>query len=121
MNNNATPVEILFEKADQYRKTTFELIKLNAIDKSADIASFLAIQFVVFIVVALFTLIANIGVALWLGEKLGKSYYGFFVIAGFYAVIGIMVYALKNTWIKPSVRESVISNMLKKKDNEDQE
>ena len=54
MNENATPIEILFEKAEEYSKTTIELFKLNAIDKSAEVVSSLAVRLVIFIVVALF-------------------------------------------------------------------
>ena len=115
MNENATPIEILFEKAEEYSKTTIELFKLNAIDKSAEVVSSLAVRLVIFIVVALFTLIINIGIALWLGEFLGKTYFGFFVIGGFYALIIILLYTFRYKWIKYPVSNSIISQMLKQK------
>jgi len=38
---------------------------------------------VVFIVIAAFMLFINLGIAFWLGDILGKTYFGFLVIAGF--------------------------------------
>lgn len=115
MNENATPLEILFEKAEEYSKTTIELFKLNAIDKSAEVVSSLAVRLVIFIVVALFTLIINIGIALWLGELLGKTYFGFFVIGGCYALVIILLYTFRHKLIKYPVSNSIISQMLKQK------
>lgn len=39
MENNATTIEILFEKAEGYTRTTVELTKLHAVDKTADVMS----------------------------------------------------------------------------------
>jgi hypothetical protein len=113
MNNNATPIESLFTKAEEYSRTTVELLKLKAIDKSADITSSLAVQLAVFTVVALLTLVINIGGALWIGEMLGKSYYGFFVIAGLYVLLGILLYVFRNQWIKTPLSNSIITYLQK--------
>lgn len=115
MNDNPTPIEALFEKAEDYSKTTLELFKLNAIDKTAEIVSSLAVRLVILLAVVLFVLVLNIGLALWIGELLGKTYYGFFVIAAFYAFITILLYAFRNRWIRYPVSNAIITQMLKKK------
>ena len=33
----------------------------------------------------------NVGIALWLGDMLGKLHYGFFILAGVYFLIGIII------------------------------
>ncbi len=112
MNNIATPIESLFEKVEDYGRTSIELFKLNTIDKSADLVSSLATKTVIFIFVAMFILSINIGLALWLGEVLGKSYYGFFVVGGIYALIAIPVYVFRHQWIKEPVNNAVITKMM---------
>lgn len=112
MNNIATPIESLFEKVEDYSRTSIELFKLNTIDKSADLVSSLATKTVIFIFVAMFILSINIGLALWLGEVLGKSYYGFFVVGGIYALIAIPVYVFRHQWIKEPVNNAVITKMM---------
>jgi hypothetical protein len=115
MNTAATPIESLFSKAEDYSRTTLELFKLNAIDKSADVVSSLAVRLAIFMVVALFTLVINIGVALWIGELMGKSYYGFFAVAGFYGLLSILIYVFRHQWIKAPLSETIITQMLKQK------
>ena len=115
MNTNATPIELLFEKAEDYSKTTIELFKLNAIDKSADVVSSLVSRLAVFIAVALSVLIINIGFALWIGLLLGNSFYGFFIIGTFYAIVALLLHVFRHAWIKYPVSNSIITQMLKQK------
>jgi hypothetical protein len=112
MNDNiATPVEALFEKVSDYGKTTIELLKLKAIDKSANVVSSLVSKMILILVVAMFFLTATIALALWLGELLGKSYYGFLAMAGFYIFIAILLYAFRKQLIKKPVSSMVIKQM----------
>ena len=106
---------MLFEKAKDYSETTIELFKLNAIDKSAELGSSLVARLAIFMVVALFFLIINMGIALWIGELLGKTYYGFFVIGGFYVLVAILLHTFRHQWIKTPVSNSIINQMLKQK------
>lgn len=118
MNDNPTPIEALFEKAEEYSKTSLELLKLSAIDKTAEIVSSLAVRLVLLLAVVLFMLILNIGIALWIGDSLGKSYYGFFIVSGFYGFIALLIYVFRNLWIRYPVSNAIITQMLKKKRNE---
>ena len=97
MENQISLVEVLFERTGNYAKNSVELYKLKAINKSADVISSLAVRIAVISVITLFFIIVNIGLALWIGESLGKDYYGFFTIAGFYAVIGLILFAFRNS------------------------
>jgi hypothetical protein len=115
MNNHETSIEMLFEKAEDCTKTTLELLKLKAIGKSADIASSFAMQLTFFMVVAMFIVIINIGLALWIGELLGKSYYGFFVIGGMYALLAILLRSNRHQWVKTPVSNFIITQILKQK------
>ncbi len=114
MENNSTTIEMLFEKAENYTRTTIELAKLNAIDKTSDIVSSLLSKLAVSVVVVLFIFFLTIGLSLWIGELLGKSYYGFFVIAAVYFLISVLLYYYKNRWIKMPISNYIIVKMLKK-------
>lgn len=115
MADNATPLATLLERAEDYSNSTIELFKLNAIDKSADVVSSLVSRLVICITVALSLLIINIGFALWIGKLLGDSFYGFFVIGGFYAILAILLHIFRHAWIKYPVSNSIIKQMLKQK------
>ncbi len=120
MNQSTTSIEALFERAEEYSKTSVELYKLKAIDKSADVVSSLVSRLAIFLIGALFVIIANIGIALWIGELLGKSYYGFFVIAGCYALIAILLSVFRHQWIKTPISNAIISQMLKQTQHENE-
>lgn len=105
-------IESLIEKGEQYGKTTFELLKLKTLDKSADVASNLISWLIVVVFAVLFFLILNIGIALWLGELLGKSYYGFFVVSGFYALLALVFGVFRKQLIKKPVNESIVKQVL---------
>jgi hypothetical protein len=115
MNDNVTHIEMLFEKAEEYSKTTIELLKLKAIRKSADVVSSLISKAVITISVALSIFILNIGVALWLGKLTGESYYGFFIVAAVYILIALLVYTYRNAWIKTPMKNSFIAKMVNEK------
>jgi hypothetical protein len=106
-------IESLFEKGEQYGKTTIELLKLKTLDKSADMVSNLISWSIVIVFAVLFFLILNIGVALWIGELMGKSYYGFFAVSGFYAFLGIVFGIFRKQLVKKPVNNSIISQGLK--------
>jgi hypothetical protein len=115
MTDNTTPIATLFERAEDYGKTTLNLFKLNAIDKSADVASSLVSQLAVILTAVFSVLIISIGAALWLGKLLGDAFYGFFIIGGFYALLAIILQVFRHQWIKYPVSNSIIKQMLKPK------
>jgi hypothetical protein len=112
MDEQSGLIETLFEKGEQYGKTTIELLKLKTLDKSADVISNLVSWLVVAVFAVLFFLTLNIGVSLWLGELLGESYLGFFVVAGFYALLTLICSIFRKQLIKKPVNESIITQVL---------
>ena len=103
--------EPVLEKAEQYSKNKFELLKLKTVDKAADIGSTIFVRLIFITVFLLFAFAVNVGAALWIGDLLGKAYYGFFVISGFYAFVGIILLLL-NQGMKSGIQNSIIKQLL---------
>jgi hypothetical protein len=76
MEENTKLIESLLEKATDYGKTSFELVKLRALDKTSDVVSSFVPNAVVFVLAASFFLFLNLGLSFWLGEILGEACYG---------------------------------------------
>ena len=112
MEENITPVEALLERGQAYIKTTLQLFKLKGTDKIAEIVSNLVSGFVVLMLLGLLFINLNIGIALFIGDLLGKIWLGFFALSGFYGVMALIVYLLRNFLIKRAVRNSVIKILL---------
>jgi fatty acid desaturase len=113
MEENGKLLESLLETASEYGKTSFELAKLKSLDKTSDIVSSLVPHSIVFILIATFLLFLNLGLALWLGDILGKAFYGFFVLAAFYILAGIIFHFFLHDRIKKRVGNYIIKNILK--------
>ena len=107
-------IDALIEKGEQYGKTTLELLKLKTLDKSSDVASNLVSWLIVFVFAVLFFLILNIGVVLWLGGLMGKSYYGFFAVSGFYALLALIFGIFRKQLVKDPLNNSIIEQVLEK-------
>lgn len=116
MEEKATVIETLFEKTESYVKTNIELLRLKAISKSADMLSSAAAVLILSIIVLMLVILLNIGLALWIGDLMGKSYYGFFAVALFYLVVGLILFAFQGQIIKRPIGNSIITNMLKDTD-----
>lgn len=112
METPTRSIETLVERVEQYGKSSIELYRLKAINSSAEVISSLSEKLAIITFFTLFFLILNIGLALWIGDLLGKSYFGFFIVAGFYAIVGTVLYAYRDKWIKIPVKNSIIIQAL---------
>ena len=112
MEDNAKLIETLYERTTDYVKTSYELVKLKVIDKISDVFSSYIPNAVVFVLILLFLLFFNLGLAFWLGEILGKIYFGFFVIAAFYGFIAFVLQFLLHKWLKKKIGDRIIKKIL---------
>jgi hypothetical protein len=113
MEENAKLLESLVERATDYGKTTYELVKLKALDKTAQVVSSVVPHSVILILFASFSLFLNLGIAFWLGEIFGRLYYGFFIVAAFYVLTGIIIHFFFYKSLKKTVCNYVIKQLLK--------
>ncbi|HTB53490.1 MAG TPA: hypothetical protein VK718_12025 [Ferruginibacter sp.] len=112
MENPKSDIESLFEKSADYIETRIDLLKLHAVDKIADIVSSLVCMLLIAIVVSMVFFILNIGIALWIGHLLGKTYYGFFIVAGFYSICSLILYLFRNKVLKTGISNLIIKKLL---------
>ncbi len=113
MEENGKLIESILESSAEFGKTTFELVKLKALDKTTDVVSSLFPNSIVFSLIVIFMFFLNLGLALWLGEILGKIYYGFFVVAAFYGILGIVMRLFMHKWLKKVAGNFFIKQVLK--------
>jgi fatty acid desaturase len=112
-DDNAKLIESLLERAAEYGKTTFELVKLKTLDKTSDVVSSFTPHSIVFFMVLTFLFFFNLGIAFWVGDILGKTFFGFFIVAAFYGVIGIVIHFFMHKRIKKMVGDYFIKQVLK--------
>lgn len=110
--------EILLESAQDYIKTSITLYKLNTVNKVLSAVSALISKSVVILFLSLFILIASIGAALLLGEKLGQIWYGFMIVAGFYGIVAIIISIFLNNWFNRIISNFLLKQIVKNSPDE---
>jgi cytochrome c biogenesis protein CcdA len=113
METPVSTIEDLIERVDTYAKTTIELTKLKSVDVLSESATFLVAKIIVLIMLTLFVFTLSVAVALYIGELLDKTYYGFLVVAGFYLITGLGSYFFLHKWLKKPVGDLIIAQLLK--------
>ena len=112
MENQSTPVESLIDRVKSYVETRIDLLRLKAIDKSSSFLSLLLSMIVVILISFMAITMFSIGIAILLGDLLGKSFYGFFIVAVFYIITGLVLYFMREKWLKSPIANSMIKNLL---------
>lgn len=116
MDSFTTNKDKLFERVENYATTSVNLLKLNAVEKSADVISSLSHRIVLLLVVAMFTLFINVGVSMYIGKLLNEYYLGFFIVSTFYLLLAVFIYIFRNKFLKTPISNMVITKLLKKVD-----
>lgn len=106
-------IESLFANAGEYLENKTELWKLKIVDKTSEAVSSIAEKAVIFVIVLMFFTLLNIALALLIGYWLGASFYGFFIMAGLYGIVGLVLHLGRDKWIKIPVSNMLIDKFLK--------
>jgi hypothetical protein len=114
MEEKTNLLRSLLDVATDYGETSIELVRLKMLDKTTDIVSSLVPLFIVIVLLVSFLLFVNLGIAIWLGEILGRTFYGFMVVAGFYIITAIFIRIFLHKWIKRLVGDYMVKRLLKK-------
>jgi hypothetical protein len=112
METPGDSIELLFLRAEAYAKTTYELSKLKLLETTNIVVTSVIARLSVIMMISMFSFVLSIAVALWLGDILGKSYYGFFIVAGFYLIAGIFLHFFLHRWVKKPISELIIKQAL---------
>jgi hypothetical protein len=115
MQEQKNDLDMLFSDTGDFLETRAALWKLKTVDTLADSVSTLASGLGLISIIAAFILMLSIGLALLLGDWLGKSFYGFFIVGGLYGIAGLVCYAFRDRWFKEPVGNLLIQKLLKHK------
>ena len=107
-----TLIESLFSQSKDYVENRIELLKLKAVDKTANVFSAVVSGVIFFVIFFIFFVVLNIGLALWIGDLVGKSFLGFLLLAAFYLIIGLVLFAGRNKWLKSTFTGIIIRKFL---------
>jgi hypothetical protein len=121
MNDTFEKIEGLSDHVKEYINTRVEITKLRIAEKtSLVIGNFIAA--VIIALLFLFVLVFGSIAGAWaLSDWIGKPYSGFLIVAGFYLLLGIIVWAARGRLIRFPVMNAIIRMLHKKDDDENSE
>lgn len=115
MESTASEFKSLYEKVKAFAQTSIELYKLQAIDATADVVSSLIVRVVLVLLISVFSLFVNIGLALLIGKYVGDIYLGFFAVSLLYIILAVLFYLFRESVVKTPIANLIVAKLMKAK------
>ena len=103
--------ENIVRNVKEYAETRVNYFILDAQEKLVDTAADVITGAVIAIFGLFLLFFLSIGTAWNIGEVTGKAFIGFFLVAGFYAVTGLLIYAFRKALFHTPVTNSLIKKI----------
>lgn len=100
--------EDLIDHISDYTEARWNLAVLDTAEKTSEVVSSLATITILGLSIGLGLIFLSTGIAWWIGQQLHSISLGFFIVAAFYAFLSIILYLIKDTFIKIPVVNSII-------------
>lgn len=94
-----------------YVHTYIELTKAKATQSASTAASGAAIGVATLFLGLFFLLFLFCGVAFWVGDLINSRAGGFFIVAGLFLLLVLLIFALRKKVIVPAIRNAIISKV----------
>ncbi|MDQ6844708.1 MAG: phage holin family protein [Bacteroidota bacterium] len=112
MENKPSAIEELFSRLKEYADTRITLYKLQAINKVSGFTSTVITMLILLMILFTVILCLSIGAALAIGNLLGSAASGFFIIAGVYLIVGLVLFSIRGSLLKTPVSNKLIKEMV---------
>lgn len=101
------------EYAKHYLKLQLDYFRLETAERVAKVSSTLIASTVVAVLVLMALLMVSLAAGFYLGKLWGSYPLAFLAIAGFYALLALLVRILKEPWLTNVILSSVIRSFFK--------
>ena len=91
-----------------YMETYIKLTVAKTTQKSADFAAIGATGMLGLMFFLLIMLFVGVGFALWLGDVLQNAKAGYFIVAGAYALLSLIIIGFRNQLMFPFIRNYIV-------------
>lgn len=102
-------LETMGQNILNYIETRMNLMLLDTSDKASSMISSIASILLMAVCMLLVLIFLSIGAALWIGRAMENPSMGFLIVGLFYLVISIILYAVRETFIKMPVVNKILN------------
>ncbi len=108
-------LEQLTGDVKEYLMTNLEIVKLQATERTSVVGSGLLTGLIIGGVGFMFLLVLSLGVGYYLSGLFGNNYAGFGILAGFYLLVGLVLFLGRKKMLEEPFRDQIIRKILHKK------
>ncbi len=101
----------LYRDFIKYSELRWEYFKLEFVESLVLLYTKIFSFFLMWIIVPVFLFFILVGLAIYLGDILGKMYYGFFIVGGVILLLGLLVILLRRPLITNPLINALIKSM----------
>ncbi len=101
----------LTDSISEYVNTYYKLKVLNVADKATTIGSSAMASIIILFLGIFVLLFSGIALSIWLGILLDNPALGYLIVAGFYLLLILILFAFRKKIIFPMIRNSLINKL----------
>lgn len=110
--------EDLFGHIKEYVNNRIDSAKLDIADKTSRISANAIAVLIIVLLSLFFILFASIALAQVIGEWIGKSYWGFLIVAGIYLLLAFIIRIGKNKLLRLPIMNAILRQLFNDNDHE---
>jgi len=110
---NKQEMDMLTQNLKQYVRTTIEIIKLELIERSVIITSFILLQVIRWMLFAIALLILSVSLGFYISDYLNDYIAGFGFIGTIYLLVAMIISVLNQRKIEKVIQNKIISNLFR--------
>ena len=107
-------IEELTESLKRYISTNFDLIKYQGIERATVIIADLVSNVLVVLMLLFFIFFISLWACFYISALFGDNYSGIAIVAGFYLLIGVILYIVRKKMIIKPLRNIIVRNIFQK-------
>lgn len=112
MDSAAAQLQSIVTKATDLAETKLDIWKLKVSGRVSSSVSSLSRLIAIVSFAAISGILLSIGAAILIGQRLGNTGYGFFIIGGFYLLCGLLLFVFRRQLITEPVNRLLINKIL---------
>jgi ABC-type glycerol-3-phosphate transport system permease component len=109
-------LEELTDHLKDYVQTNIDIVKLEASGRLASLSTWIISSVIIGFCAALFVIFISIGAGFYLSFLLGDSFTGFFIVAGIYLLIVLILFFGKKKLMQQPIRDAIVNVLIDEED-----
>lgn len=111
----------LFEEIKDYLSVRSKIFSLQVAETAANVIANLISNAAALLFFVIFFIFASVGLAFLVAQWVGNTAGGFFIVAAFYLLIGVVIWMIKGDYIERPLTNIFIRNFFKGKEDDDED